>query len=416
MKLFFSVGEPSGDQHAANLTRALRQQQPDLAATGFGGPQMEAAGCELLHDMTSLAVMGLGPAVAGLPQFAKLLARANRYFAHQRPDAVVLVDYPGFNWWIARCAKRHRIPVYYYCPPLVWAWARWRVSKLRRLVDHVLCTLPFEAAWLNEKGCHATYVGHPYFDDVRLKQLDREFVAGERLRTSRLVTILPGSRTREVKDNLPGLLKAAVRVRAEVSDVRFAVAAFKPAHAELAKEMAQVHDLPLDVHVGRTQELMHLATCCLAVSGSVSLELLYHTRPTAILYQLSRGSFWLYNALLKVPYITLVNLISTGRLERAPAKTVDDSTASDANVLFPEYPTCEDRSPQLAAHVVEWLTDEDRYSDRVAELAELKARLCHGGASRKAANYLLTTLTHHSEQIPRPHFLPGTPAQGKRKT
>ena len=170
MKFFFSVGEPSGDQHAANLAKALRHSQPDLELVGYGGPQMAAAGCELLFDLTTLAVMGLGPALAKLPQFANHLWRAERYFQQQRPDAVVLVDFPGFNWWIARCAKRHDIPVYYDCPPQVWAWARWRAGKLRRLTDHVLCTLPFEAAWLNKRGCHATYVGHPYFDDARLKQ------------------------------------------------------------------------------------------------------------------------------------------------------------------------------------------------------------------------------------------------------
>ena len=104
---------------------------------------------------------------AGKPaQVLHLASLADRYFRHHRPDAVVLIDYPGFNWWIARRAKAHGIPVFYYAPPQIWAWASWRVKKMRRFVDHVLCSLPFEQEWFSRRGCHAVFVGHPYFDEV----------------------------------------------------------------------------------------------------------------------------------------------------------------------------------------------------------------------------------------------------------
>lgn len=413
--LFFSVGDPSGDQHAANLIRALHSQQHGFRAVGYGGPKMQAAGCNVLADLTSLAVMGLGPALAKLPQAAGLLLAADRYFRETRPDAVVLVDFPGFNWWVARCAKRRGIPVYYYCPPQIWAWANWRVKKMRRLVDHVLCTLPFEAAWFNERGCHATYVGHPYFDDARLRTHDAEFVHRERYKPGQLVTILPGSRTREVKLNLPCFLQAAAQVRAAVPSARFAVAAFNSQHADLARSLVVASGLPVDIHVGRTQELMHLAHCCLAVSGSVSLELLYHTRPTVVHYYLPHLAYVLYRPLMHVPYVSLVNLISTGQLQLTDWQPYFPGKPGTERVLFPEYPTWEDRSSQLAAHTIEWLTDAARHSERVAELAELKARLCHGGASRKAAEYLLTTLAHRSDNVPRPHFLPGATTTGRKR-
>ena len=173
MRIFFSVGEPSGDLHAANLIRALRAERPDLECTGYGGPKMQEAGCRLHVDLTPLAVMSILRLLLNVHKFVALLNRADRYFAAERPDAVVLVDYPGFNWWIARRAKRHGIPVFYYAPPQIWAWGSWRVKKMRRFVDHVLCSLPFEETWFRQRGCHATFVGHPYFDEVRSRQLDQ---------------------------------------------------------------------------------------------------------------------------------------------------------------------------------------------------------------------------------------------------
>ena len=162
---------------------------------GFGGPRMAAAGCDLQADLTQLAVMWLARALLNLHKFIGLLFVANRYFREHRPDAVVLIDYPGFNWWIARRAKAHRIPVFYYGTPQMWAWASWRINKMRRLVDHVLCKLPFEVDWYRQRNCQATYVGHPFFDQLATQTLDEEFLAEHSHDPRPLVTILPGSRT-----------------------------------------------------------------------------------------------------------------------------------------------------------------------------------------------------------------------------
>src|SRR5688572_22075471 len=213
LTIFFSAGEPSGDLHGANLIRELAARD-DVAAVGFGGPLMAAAGCRLHADLTLLAVMGILPVLAKLPQFLKLLLKADRVFRTERPDAVVLIDFPGFNWWIARRAKRYGIPVFYHVPPQIWAWYTWRVRRMRKLVDHVLCGLEFETRWLKDHGCRATFVGHPYFDEVRRQSLDASFMDERRGRTGPLVAILPGSRTQEVVNNLPWQLKAAAHVRA----------------------------------------------------------------------------------------------------------------------------------------------------------------------------------------------------------
>jgi lipid-A-disaccharide synthase len=404
MKIFFSVGEPSGDLHGANLIRAIRARCPDAEFVGYGGPLMAEAGCDLHEDLTSLAVMWFLRVLLNLHKFLNLAGRADRYFRHQRPDAVVLVDYPGFNWWIARRAKAHGIPVFYYTPPQIWAWGSWRVKKMRRFVDHVLCSLPFEETWFRERGCNATFVGHPYFDEVRRQQLDERFLERERLRPGRLVTILPGSRTQEVEQNLRWFLRAAELVRRSLPDVRFAIAAFKPHQAALAQEMAADSGLSIDVYTGRTPELIYLAECCMAVSGSVSLELLYQAKPTVILYWISRVAYFVQGFFRHVKYITLVNLLSSPE-PFGPDLTPYDPHQSDAQgVLFPEYLTCDDRSLSIATHIVEWLTDDELRRERVAALAELRSRVGHGGASRQAAEYIIRALALPPEQAPRPHY------------
>lgn len=389
MQVFFSVGEPSGDLHGANLIRALRKRNPDWEYVGYGGPRMEAEGCQLHADLTQLAVMWVAQVLWNIRKFLRLLAQADEYFQQQRPDMVVLIDYPGFNWWIARKAKAQGIPVVYYGTPQLWAWAGWRVSKMRRFVDHVLCKLPFEEAWFRQRGCHATFVGHPYFDELKARQLDQSFVDTQIANSNPLVTILPGSRTQEVKSNLMPFLQAASRIRRQVPTARFAIAVYKPAQLEMVNELVAQSGLDVEVHVNRTAELIHVARCCLACSGSVSLELLYHTKPSAILYQISRLGYAVQWTLRKVRYITLVNLLTAkDPFAGNDAGIYDPQDPRDQHVLMPEYLTYGDRSHELAQHVVGWLTNEAKYADVQSKLAKLKSEVAQGGASHRAAEYI----------------------------
>ncbi|MFV2068301.1 MAG: lipid-A-disaccharide synthase [Pirellulales bacterium] len=405
MEIFFSVGEPSGDLHGANLIRQFHAIDGEIRCTGFGGPRMAEAGCDLQFDMTRLAVMWFARAVANLHHFLMALARADRTFRQHRPDAVVLIDFPGFNWWVARRAKRHGIPVFYYGPPQIWAWAPWRIHKMRRLVDHVLCKLPFEKLWYAEKGCTAVYVGHPYFDEVERTQLDQTFIES-RADDTPLVTVLPGSRTQEVQLNLPSLLKAAGRIKARVPGTRFAVAAFRPQHAVMARRESESLGVPVDVFVGRTAELIEAADCCLAVSGSVSLELLSYAKPTVIVYQVSRVAFFAQRLFRTVKYITLVNLLGDEKLNPDDVELYDPRAEDADRVLMPEYLTCEDRSADMAQHVIEWLTDRQKLAAKVAQLTRLKEKIVRPGASQRAARYIVERLSQPSADgtLGGPHF------------
>jgi len=397
MQIFFSVGEPSGDLHGANLINALRKQMPGCQFVGYGGPKMAAAGCKLHEDLTKLAVMWVLKVLLNIHKFLGLLKRADRYFEEQRPDAVILIDYPGFNWWIARRAKRRGIPVFYYGTPQLWAWAEYRIKKMRRYVDHALCKLPFEEKWFRDRGCNATYVGHPYFDELRGRYIDQRFVTQQRAGVGPLVAILPGSRDQEVAGNLDCFLKTALHISQSVPSARFAIAAFNEKQAKTARLQAQEviaqRSIDIQVHTGRTGELIEAADCCLACSGSVSLELLYHAKPSVIHYHLNRFSFLVQPYLRRVRYITLVNLMTTANPFRSrPVGIYDPADPQDAHVLMPEYLTCTDRSPELAAHVIEWLTDESRFYKRAAELATLREQVGQGGASETAAAYIANVL------------------------
>jgi lipid-A-disaccharide synthase len=372
MQIFICAGEPSGDLHGANLIRALKRQRPDVEPVGFGGERMQAAGCRLLYPLCQLAVMGFLRVFAIVPKILSLLSRADRYFRHQRPDAVVLIDYPGFNWWMARRAHFHGIPVFYFVPPQLWAWAGWRVKKMQRFVDHVLCNLPFEQRWYEERGVTAHYVGHPYFDELPRQRLDEQFLA-QQSSDGPIVALLPGSRNQEVTSNLPMLTEAAQRIAQQRPDVRFLVANYKESQRRTTEAYLRGCGLPIQTHVGRTAEIIHVARACIAVSGSVGMELLYHGIPSVVVYKVSKLDLWLCKKLKTSPYISLVNLLA--EME-----------------LFPEFLTNRSEAVAMAEHVLGWLNNDQQNTAIRNELATLRRRVAQPGSCDQAAQYILHAL------------------------
>jgi len=380
MRIFLSAGEPSGDLHGSHLARALRQAHPGVDCVGFGGERMEAAGCRLLYPLCRHALMGFVRVFAHLAALARLLRQADAFFEEQRPDAVVLIDFPGFHWWLARRAKAHGIPVFYFVPPQLWAWAGWRVAKMRRLVDHVLATLPFENPWYQARGVMAHYVGHPYFDELQQQQLNAVFVEEEEERPGTVIGLLPGSRNSELKENLSTLLGAARHIHAARPETRFLVACYKADHKRHTEERLRELGLPIEAHVGRTAEIIHLAKATVAVSGSVGLEMLYRGKPSVVLYRVPLLHLWGQYCLRTCPYISLVNLLA-GR------------------ELFPEFLTHRDESEAVAGRILHWLNDEAAYQIVCAELSALKGRVAEPGACGRAAGFILDVL---ARQEPRP--------------
>jgi lipid-A-disaccharide synthase len=398
MLIFISAGEPSGDLHASNLVRALRKVMPDAEFAGFGGPRLARAGATLLYPLVDLAVMWFAQVFRNIATFARLLKQADRYFAEHKPDAVVLIDFPGFHWLLAKRARRRGIPVIYYVPPQLWAWAGWRVRKVKKYVDLMLCSLPFEPAWYAARGYEAAeHVGHPYFDELAARSLDMDFLADQQQHVGPVVAILPGSRTQELVRNLPAMLRAAARVAAERSDVRFVAACLHERHAALVRGTAErlhreashggaasIDPERLTVFAGRTPELIRLADVAWAVSGSVGLELMHETLPTVVLYTVRRFDLAIARPFIKARFISLVNLLAGA-------------------AVMPEYLVDRDASGDLAAWALRWLNDPAERGAAVERLVALKERVAQPGASERAAR----RIAEHLDYRPRPSIYRG---------
>ena len=312
MKIFFSVGEPSGDQHAAHLIQELQSRQRNIECVGYGGPLMRDAGCRIDFQLTDLAVMGILKVLPLIQKFRGLARQAKEQFERERPDAVVLVDFPGFNWWIARAAKSLGIPVFYYCPPQLWAWASWRIKKVKKFVDHVLACLPFEAEWYQKRGVAAEYVGHPFFDEVAEKKLDQPFLDHQRAQEARRVAVLPGSRTHEVHANFPIQIAVIRNLSCEFPEVRFLVACYKESQRAYCERYLQEHaaDLPVELHVGKLSEILEVSEFCMMVSGSVSLEVLARGVPAVVQYHCDLLFAFVARMLITCKYMSLPNLVA----------------------------------------------------------------------------------------------------------
>jgi lipid-A-disaccharide synthase len=388
MRIFISAGEPSGDLHAANLVRAIRRRVPDAEFVGFGGPKLEAAGAKLIYPLVELAVMWFGRVLLNLHKFIRLANQAEACFRDEKPDVVILIDYPGFHWVLAKRAKRWGVPVVYFVPPQLWAWAGWRVKKVRKWIDHLLCSLPFEPEWYRARGvANAVHVGHPYFDELAERELDEGFLQVERGKGGPVVAILPGSRTQEVTKNLPLMLRAASLVAQSNPGTRFVVACFKETHRHLAMRMLVdgAIDIPnLEFHQGRTPELIRLADVAWAVSGSVGLELLVEALPTVVLYKVNRIDLIIARPFIKTKYISLVNLLA------------DD-------MVMPEYLTDRDVSPELARWASRWLNDPAERAAASARLAELRDKVAVPGATERAADRIAAILQGAESPYRGPH-------------
>jgi lipid-A-disaccharide synthase len=390
MRVFLSAGEPSGDHHAALLVESLRAQWPDVECVGLGGPCMEAAGCQLVADLTRLAVMWFLRVILNIHRFVDLARRAERSFLDARPDVVVLVDFPGFHWWLAWRAKRHGIPVVFYCPPQIWAWASWRIGKMRRLVDHVLSALPFEHDWFLAQGMRSTLVGHPFFDEIDCGPRRDDHADP----TRPLVLLLPGSRSQEIEGNFASMLRTAVTVKHRVPGARFVVGALNARYARMIRDTIATERQPVDVEVevGRTRELIEQATVALAVSGSVSLELLAARVPTVIVYRVSGLAYVVQSWYRRATFITLVNLLAApepiGSIERVLRPPVG-VPAADPDAIYPEYLAVDDPADRAAGHLVEWLTVPASRRQIVARLDHLAGEVARGGSANRAAAAVL---------------------------
>jgi len=363
LELLVVAGEASGDLHGARLIAELRRRVPGVTTFGLGGDEMRAEGLQAIAHSSEISVVGIAEALKILPRarevFAGLLAEVDR----RRPALAVLIDFPEFNLRLARELKRRGLTVVYYISPQVWAWRRGRVKTIARRVDRMLVLFPFETDFYRQHGVAVVHVGHPLVDEVpQLRQVwDRDETAAEPYR----LALLPGSRLSEVEALLPTLLAAVRRLAAELPlEVRVIQA---PTIArELLEEHVESAGLPVQiVAADRFQAIAdsHLAVCA---SGTATLEVGLLGTPMIVAYRLARWTYVLGKLLVRLPNVSLVNLV-LGR------RVVPELLQGEAN---PER--IADEAARLLACA------EPRNAMRAA-LSELRGRLGEGGASGRAA-------------------------------
>lgn len=294
-KLYVIAGEDSGDLHAANLIKELKQRRPNLQVRGMGGEQMRSAGCELTAHISEGNFMGFVEVVKHLGTIRELFRRLRADATDWKPDAVLLVDYPGFNLRMAPFFKEMGVKVFYYISPQLWAWKKGRIRKIRQYVDHMMVILPFEKEFYRKEGVEVSYVGHPLLDAIG--------PMSDRKPESDLIALLPGSRKQEISRMLPVMLSLVK----EFPEYRFVIGG-APSQ-ELSYYQSFVKDVPVEIWMNRTYELLTKATAAAVTSGTATLEAGLFGVPQVVCYKSTRLSYEIGKRLVKVRFISLVNLI-----------------------------------------------------------------------------------------------------------
>jgi lipid-A-disaccharide synthase len=301
MRYYLIAGEASGDLHGSGLVRELKAGDAGADIRAWGGDRMQAAGATLIKHYRDLAFMGFVEVVKHLGTIFRNISFAKEDILAFKPDVLVLIDYPGFNLRIAKWAKEQGIRVVYYISPQAWAWKEGRVKDIRRDVDQMLVILPFEVPFYDRWDYKVDYVGHPLVEAI---QAEKEKPEPEPIGNGKpLVALLPGSRAQEIRTKLPIML-TAVR---HFPDVQFAVAGAPSQPDSLYTEI--IGAAPVQLVTGRTYELLRQARAALVTSGTATLETGLFGVPQAVCYKGHPVSYWLAKKLIKVKYISLVNLI-----------------------------------------------------------------------------------------------------------
>ncbi|HXG05670.1 MAG TPA: lipid-A-disaccharide synthase, partial [Candidatus Binatia bacterium] len=307
-QLMLVAGEASGDLHGAALARALQVLAPDVRLYGMGGPRMAEAGVRLLVDARDTAVVGFSEVIRALPALRRVFRRLAAALQTDRPDALVLVDFPGLNLRLARVAHAARVPVVYFVAPQIWAWRPGRIETIRRYVSLVLAVLPFEPPIYARAGVRAIFVGHPVLDEVAAaparSQARRALGVGD---AEPVVGLLPGSRQREIERLAPLMRDAARIIRASRPGSRFVVA-LAPAVEPEAVAAHLAGGPPLQLHRG-AHTVMRAADVLIVASGTATLEAALLGTPMVVCYRVSWVSEIIGRAVSRVPWISLVNLV-----------------------------------------------------------------------------------------------------------
>ena len=369
-----SCGEPSGDLYAGALTTEIRKLDPNADVFGLGGDRLSAAGGRLVADYGGLAVTGLAEVVPALPRGWATYRRLVSAARAERPDVLVAIDYPFFNFRLGPSVAALGIPVVYYITPQVWAWRRGRLRTMKRFVTRALVIFPFEAAIFREADIPVAFVGHPLLDLATPMRGRDAFRREHRLDPEApTVAVLPGSRVNEVRMILPDLIRAAERIAREIPEVQFVIARapnlpdvlFDPVVG-----LARVTSRSPCMVESQTDAVLGAADVVLTASGTATVQAAIHERPMVVVYRLSPLTYWMGRRFVRVNAFSMVNLVAERR-------------------IVPEFLQEAFTPEAVADEAVRFLTDETHSANTRAELRAVRDKLGGPGGSRRAAEQVL---------------------------
>jgi lipid-A-disaccharide synthase len=373
LRVMISCGEPSGDLYAGALAAAIKQLDPEAAISGFGGDRLQQAGGALVHHFSGLSVTGLTEAIRVLPRAWGIYRDLVRAARLERPDVFVAIDFPDFNFVLARAIRRLGIPVVYYISPQLWAWRRRRLKTMKRIVDRVLVIFPFEAPFYEAAGVPVTFVGHPLIEMTPPGQPRHEFMRTNGLDPSQpLVALLPGSRGNELRAILPDLVRAAGLIGARVPQAQFVIA--RAPHlpddgfAPLSGWPAAVKPAVVLEHAA--DAVLANADVAIVASGTVTVQAAIHGCPMVVVYRLAPLTYRVGRPFVHLDTFAMANLVA-GR--RVVPELIQESFTPEA----------------VATEALRVLTDPAHAARVRADLADVRAKLGAAGASRRAAGEVL---------------------------
>ncbi|MCC8424308.1 lipid-A-disaccharide synthase [Mucilaginibacter sp. UR6-11] len=303
MKYYLVAGEASGDMHGANLMKELKNLDPQAEFRYFGGDLMQAEGGTLVKHYAGMAFMGFFEVAINLRTILQNLAFCKLDIANYHPDVLILIDFPGFNLKIAAFAKENNLPVNYYISPKVWAWNQKRVLKIKKVVDHLFCILPFEVEFYREWDMKVDYVGNPLLDAVAAFTPDAGFIAKNKLGGKKIVALLPGSRQQEINYLLPDMIAVAD----QYPEYHFIIAGAPSFNTDYYSQYLNGRSIP--VLFNATYDILSNAYAAVVASGTATLEAALFNVPQIVVYKGNPISITIARWVVKIKYISLVNLI-----------------------------------------------------------------------------------------------------------
>ena len=366
--LLVSAGEASGDMYAARLATALKRRA-DIAVFGMGGPQMRAAGVDIVTDYKDVSVVGITEIVSHLPSLIRAMRRLVAEAERRRPAFAILTDFPGFHLRLARKLKRRGVRNIYYICPQFWAWRPWRVRVVRRRFAQALCIFPFEEKFFGDAGVPVKFIGHPLVGEVHAS-MDREsFCRAHRLDPAQnIVAILPGSRAAELRQHLPVLRDASIVIHRE-GQAQFVVAAAPGADLATLRD-GWPQNVAVRIVSGQTYDVLGAADAAIVSSGTATIEATLLNTPIVVIYRLTHLTALLAKPFVRTPFFSMVNLIA-GR------------------AVVPELIQSEFTAERVSGEVLRLLQNQSARDDQRAGLAEVRQRLGPPGAVERAADAIL---------------------------